>query len=233
MPWSPGSVSPENQADIGCPAGSLRVRNDGERMAAMKRWLRDCRWLLAGGLVACGAGAPPPQTEGAPAAPPGGNPPPVSSAADVPEAPSTPELLAGIRAFDAGKYSEARKLFEAALHKSPSDATVLYNLGQACEKSGDRAAAESAYKSALERRPDLEAAVEELGALLIDEGRPGDAISLLSRPSPDIPRTAPCTKISGWHWWPMAMPRRRAWSLSRRSESRPMNRWFTSRSHNG
>jgi Flp pilus assembly protein TadD len=161
------------------------VLYDGERMAGMKLGLRDSGWLLVAALVGCGGATPSPQTEGSSsAALPSATPSPAGSSASSSssEAPATPELLAGIRAFDAGNYPEARKLFEAASRKSPNDPTVLYNLGLACEKSGDRASAEAAYKAALERKPDLEAAVEELGALFIDEGRSGDAV-LLMRPA--------------------------------------------------
>jgi Flp pilus assembly protein TadD len=151
-------------------------------MAAMKFGLRNSSRLLLVGFVTCGGATPPPQSEGSPTEPaPSASPTNEGSSADGSgaEAPATPELLAGIRAFDGGKYGDARKLFEAASRKNPKDPTVFYNLGLACEKSGDHAAAETAYKAALERKPDLEAAVEELGALFIDEGRSTDAVLLL------------------------------------------------------
>ncbi|MGA2448973.1 MAG: tetratricopeptide repeat protein [Polyangiaceae bacterium] len=151
----------------------------------MKVGLRSSSRILVVVLAACGAATPPPQSEGAssgslPADSPSPAGPSTASASDSgSEAPATPELLAGIRAFDAGNFAEARKQFEAASQKSPNDPTVQYNLGLACEKAGDHAAAESAYKAALARKPDLEAAVEELGALYIDQGRSADAVALL------------------------------------------------------
>jgi Flp pilus assembly protein TadD len=151
-------------------------------MIKMKVGLRSSGRLLVVVCAACGGATPPAQTEGSSsAALPAEGPSAASSASPAPgsEAPPTPELLSGIRAFDAGDYAEARKLFEAASGKNPNDSTVLYNLGLACERAGDRAAAESAYKAALVRKPDLEAAVEELGALYIDEGRSADAVALL------------------------------------------------------
>src|SRR5258708_14556276 len=99
-------------------------------------------------LAACGGSAPPAQTGGATAS---------ASAESLSETPAasapapapSPEPLARIKAFDAGSYADARKAFEAAAKKNPNDYQALYNLGIACEKLGDKTAAEGAYKSAL------------------------------------------------------------------------------------
>jgi Flp pilus assembly protein TadD len=111
---------------------------------------------------------------------PSTSPPSAKGSADsTPDVASSPELLAGIRAFDAGNFAEARRAFEVATHKNPGDAAVLYNLGMACEKLGDRPSAETAYKAALALKPDLETAAEELGALYVDEEKSADAIAVL------------------------------------------------------
>jgi tetratricopeptide (TPR) repeat protein len=132
-------------------------------------------------LAACGGSAPPPRPAAAdraavpldsPAAGGGGG------GAQAPEPAASPELLAGIKSFDAGAYGEARKSFEAATRKNPNDHDAFYNLGMACEKLGDRAAAEGAYKSALALKPDLAAAAAELSALYLDEARPDDAMNV-------------------------------------------------------
>ena len=95
-----------------------------------------------------------------------------------PEPPSSPELAAGIKAFDAGSYQEARTSFEAASKKTPNNYEVLKNLGMACEKLGDKPAAENAYKAALVAKPDLEGAAVDLSALYVDEGRYDAALAV-------------------------------------------------------
>ena len=127
--------------------------------------------VLASG--ACGGSEAPAQTGGAapPVAPP---------SADAPAAAPTPsaESAAGVRAFDAGNYAEARKSFEAAAKKNPGDYDSLQNLGLACEKLGDTPAAESAYKAALAVKPDLETATTALSALYVDAGRNDEAAAV-------------------------------------------------------
>ncbi|MGD0676823.1 MAG: tetratricopeptide repeat protein [Polyangiaceae bacterium] len=130
---------------------------------------------LAAGLGCGGAGSPPAADPSLPPATetstdPGGSPPAQS-------APSR-ELLAGIKAFDAGRFAEARGSFEGAVKKNPKDYEALYNLGMTLERLQDAGGAESAYKSALAVQPGLEMATAELSALWIDEGRTEDAIAL-------------------------------------------------------
>lgn len=129
---------------------------------------------LALSLVqACGGAEPPPQS---PAATP-----PVASLPDAPAAPepaASPDFLAGVKAFDAGRYAEARASFEAATKKKPHDVDAFYNLGMTCEKLGDGAAAGAAYKAALGIKPDLETASAELCALYVDEARVDEAIAV-------------------------------------------------------
>jgi Flp pilus assembly protein TadD len=136
--------------------------------------------LASGALcvVACGGSSPTPQTaaEASPAAALSGEP----SAASPPQAspPPSPELLAGIKAFDAGNYPDARRSFEAATRKNPGDFEASLNLGMSCEKLGDPSCAEAAYKSALAAKPDLEAAAEDLCALYLDAKRFDDALAV-------------------------------------------------------
>jgi tetratricopeptide (TPR) repeat protein len=135
--------------------------------------------LLAGSMacVACGGSAPPrPQTPAAPASeldsPAATTTPPPAEAAP------SPELLAGIKAFDAGNFADARASFQAAVKKNPNDYEALYNLGMACEKLNDRTAAEQAYKGALTAKPDLDTAAAALSALYVDANRTDDAIAV-------------------------------------------------------
>ena len=126
-------------------------------------------------VYGCGGG------EGAPATSPGsGGAPGASSASSQPDtaalddsapagAPSA-EMQAGVKAFDAGNFGDARKSFEAAVKKNPKDFSAYLNLGTTCEKLGDKTAAEVAYKHALDLKPDLDTAAANLSALYIDEG---------------------------------------------------------------
>ncbi|MGH7440723.1 MAG: tetratricopeptide repeat protein, partial [Polyangiaceae bacterium] len=90
----------------------------------------------------------------------------------------SPELQAGIKAFDAGNYPDARKSFEAAVKKNPKDFSAYLNLGTTCEKLGDKTAAEVAYKNALGIKPDLDTAAANLSALYIDQGRIDEALTV-------------------------------------------------------
>jgi tetratricopeptide (TPR) repeat protein len=87
-------------------------------------------------------------------------------------------VAAGVKAFDAGRFADARAAFEAASKKNPNDFGALYNLGMTCEKLGDSAAAETAYKAALAVRPNLEAASAELCAMYLDAGRVDEAVAV-------------------------------------------------------
>jgi Flp pilus assembly protein TadD len=131
---------------------------------------------LAVVLLACGPSGPPAQTAGAgPSAAPTDSP---AAAPTTPDPPASPDVSAGIRAFDAGNYAEARKSFDAAAKKNPNDYEALYNLGMACEKLGDPAGAEAAYKAALVAKPELDSAAAELSALYLDAGRNDEALAV-------------------------------------------------------
>jgi Flp pilus assembly protein TadD len=136
--------------------------------------------LASGALcvLGCGGSTPTPQTsaEASPAAALSSGPSDSSPPQTTP--PPSPELLAGIKAFDAGNYADARKSFEAATHENPNDFDASYNLGMACEKLSDPSCAEAAYKSALAAKPDLETAAAELCALYVDAGRFDDALAV-------------------------------------------------------
>jgi tetratricopeptide (TPR) repeat protein len=131
---------------------------------------------VLGGLVACGGAAAPAR----PATSPGAeldSPAPTSGPSAAEPAPS-PELLAGIKAFDAGNFADARVSFQAAVKKNPNDYEALYNLGMTSEKLDDRPAAEQAYKAALVAKPDLDTASAALSALYLDAGRTDDALAV-------------------------------------------------------
>jgi tetratricopeptide (TPR) repeat protein len=141
---------------------------------------------LAVGIAACGGSAPPAQTGGAsdpalenkPPSGGGSTAAPPAGSANVAEGPTSPDFNAGVRAVDAGNYAEARKAFEASSKKDPHDFQSLYNLGMVCEKLGDPAAAETAYKAALAAKPELDSAAIALSSLYIEAGRNDDALTV-------------------------------------------------------
>jgi tetratricopeptide (TPR) repeat protein len=146
--------------------------------------MRLCGWLGASVaallLVACGGSNASSQAAGArsPANTASAKANGDSGAASAPDTASSPDLLAGIKAFDAGSYSDARRSFEAASKANPADFQAYYDLGMTCEKLGDKAAAEAAYKSALVAKPNFDVAAVALGSLELDAGRTDDALAV-------------------------------------------------------
>ena len=159
-------------------------------MRALARTFGSCWVVLV--IAGCGGATPAPETGGT--TPPAGTGAPPADTASLPPGPEpapTAELMAGIKAFDAGSYADARKSFEAATKKAPTNFEAFFDLGQACEKLGDKTAAEAAYKSALAVKPELDAAAAALGTLYIDAGRFDEAVDVsksgLSRRPGSVP----------------------------------------------
>jgi tetratricopeptide (TPR) repeat protein len=134
---------------------------------------------VAGAMIRCGGSPPVAQTAGATAEPPSAEAAgPATQPPSGPEPPPSAEFMAGIKAFDAGSFQDARSSFEAATKKNPKNYEAFYNLGMACEKLGDKPAAEAAYRGALAIKPDLDAAAADLSALYIDAGRTDEALAV-------------------------------------------------------
>ncbi len=149
--------------------------------------------LVALVLAACGGSSTPPAqtggaTPGGTSATPGDTSAPSNPA---PAGPPSAEVAAGMKAFDAGNYAEARTDFESATKKNPNDYMAFVNLGQTCEKLGDSASAESAYKSALALKPELDAAAAELAALYVADGHIDDAFAVCKAGIAKSPGSAP------------------------------------------
>lgn len=151
--------------------------------------------LLALALAACGgSGTPPAQTGAGPtatAAPSATGDDGSGSSAQAPAGPPSPDVAAGLKAFDAGNFAEARTDFESATKKNPNDYQAFVDLGQTCEKLGDNASAESAYKSALGVKPDLDGAAAELASLYVADGRIDDAFAVCKAGIATHPGSAP------------------------------------------
>jgi Flp pilus assembly protein TadD len=136
-------------------------------------------------LLACGGGeSKPPETGGTnppPTLPPslaGSSTPAATTSSPAPEPPPSAEVDQGLKLADAGKFAEARAQFEAAVKKNGNNYLALTNLGLVCEKLGDKACAESAYKNALTARPDYEAASAALSSMYIDGNRFDEALTV-------------------------------------------------------
>ncbi|HEY8089743.1 MAG TPA: tetratricopeptide repeat protein [Polyangiaceae bacterium] len=129
-------------------------------------------------LLGCGGSAPPAETGGTP--PVATTPPPAETSAlpPGPEPAPSAELMAGIKAFDAGSFADARRSFEAASKKDPKNYEALFDLGQTCEKLGDKPAAEAAYKGALDVRADLDTAATALSSMYIEANRLDEAVAV-------------------------------------------------------
>jgi len=134
--------------------------------------------VLVAAAAACGGSTPPAETGGT--TPPATGAPPAETASlpPGPEPAPSAELAAGIKAFDGGNYGEARRQFEAAVKKDSKNYEAFFDLGQACEKLGDKPAAEAAYKGALSVRPDLDTAAAALSSMYIEGNRIDDALAV-------------------------------------------------------
>ncbi len=64
-----------------------------------------------------------------------------------------------------GKNKLAQDQFTTAIANDPTNPTLQYNYGLVCEKIGDAEKAESAYKKAIELKPDFFDAIYSIGAM--------------------------------------------------------------------
>ena len=145
---------------------------------------------VASGL-GCGGGAPggkptePPDPSlgpATPAKPPATGTTPAAGGTDGPAAASSSEdVTKGTASVKAGDWSAARAYFEAAVKKNPKQADAHYYLGLVMDKTGDRAAAEKSYRTALEIQPDLQEAAENLTAILIETQKFDEAVVLAKK----------------------------------------------------
>jgi len=87
----------------------------------------------------------------------------------------------GLLAIDAGRIEDAAAEFERAAASDPNNASYLANLGNARRALGDRAAAEKAYRQALDISPQTADAANGLGVLLVEARRPGEAVAWFER----------------------------------------------------
>ena len=79
------------------------------------------------------------------------------------------EIERGVAYIQNEKFAEAKAHFEKAISIKPSASAWTY-LGISADRTGDRAGAEKAYKSALELDPTFAEAAQNLAALYLDGG---------------------------------------------------------------
>ncbi len=87
----------------------------------------------------------------------------------------------GLLAVDEGRTQEGAAEFERASAMDPNNPSYLANLGNARRALGDRAAAEQAYRLALNVSPQTADAANGLGVLLVEAQRPAEAVAWFER----------------------------------------------------
>ena len=74
----------------------------------------------------------------------------------------------GLVEFHAGRYADAFRLFDDAVHADPQDVQALYYRGVTGARLGDFRAAVNDLRAVLTMRPDLDQAALELGVALVE-----------------------------------------------------------------
>jgi len=81
-------------------------------------------------------------------------------------------------------------LFRSAARVSNRSAKVQYNLGNAYRRRGDLTRAAESYRSCLDLYPDFEPGRRNLGVVLLEMGRPNDAVEVLEEALVRAPRSS-------------------------------------------
>jgi tetratricopeptide (TPR) repeat protein len=102
--------------------------------------------------------------------------------------PGSPEVdvTVGETLLATGKAKEAVQAFRRALAGRPGNVDALLGLGRASEAAGDDAAAEAAFRRAIELQPSF-AVYNQLAALYFDLGRYGDAAAMFRKAAETAP----------------------------------------------
>jgi len=117
--------------------------------------------------------------------------PPVGGAEGMSAGAANGSLQRAIAYIKIAKYDEAKTHLDAALAEKPDHAEANYYMGVTTEMLGDKKAAETFYKKALEHDPSLIEAATNLAALYLDDpARPDDAIAVLTKALAKMPDDA-------------------------------------------
>ncbi len=107
----------------------------------------------------------------------------------------------------AGRFKEARELFEKAVAAKPGDARAQFQLGLLYEKEGKAAKAIDAYEKGFRNPPPgFEKLRVNLGALYNLEGNPDRTLRLLDGRVPDADRDATAHLVLGSAWLATGSP---------------------------
>jgi tetratricopeptide (TPR) repeat protein len=89
-------------------------------------------------------------------------------------------LLGGLH-FQEKRLDAAAEAFAKAAKLMPASSEAAFNLSQCLQQKGDRAGAIAVLRTGLRYRPDAVALHSELGALLLQDGQPAEALAALQQ----------------------------------------------------
>jgi cytochrome c-type biogenesis protein CcmH/NrfG len=104
-----------------------------------------------------------------------------------------------IKASQAGQYDEAEAAYKEVLAKNPGRPEVVWtNMGYMYVQKKDAAAAEGAFRKAIELKPDYAEGYSGLASVLISGGQGPKAIEALAKPAADFPEDPKIQFAYGW-----------------------------------
>jgi tetratricopeptide (TPR) repeat protein len=104
-----------------------------------------------------------------------------------------------LKAADAGQFDEAEAAYKDVLAKNPARPEVVWNqLGLLYTKKKDVAAAEGAFRKAIEAKADFADAYTGLAATLLATGQGPKAIETLGKAATDFPQDGKIQFANGW-----------------------------------
>jgi cytochrome c-type biogenesis protein CcmH/NrfG len=104
-----------------------------------------------------------------------------------------------LKASQAGQFDEAEAAYKDVLSKNPGKPEVVWsNMGIMYTQKKDAAAAEDAYRKAIELKPDFADAYSGLAGLLITSGKGPKAVEALAKPAADFPEDPKLQFVYGW-----------------------------------
>jgi cytochrome c-type biogenesis protein CcmH/NrfG len=104
-----------------------------------------------------------------------------------------------VNAAKAGQFDEAEAAYKDILAKNPGKPEVVWtNMGIMYTQKKDAAAAEEAFRKAIEIKPDFAEAYSGLASLLISSGKGPKAVEALTKPATDFPEDPKVQFVFGW-----------------------------------
>jgi tetratricopeptide (TPR) repeat protein len=104
-----------------------------------------------------------------------------------------------VKAAQAGQFDEAEAAYKDVLAKNPGKPEVVWtSMGLMYHQKKDAAAAEEAYRKAIEIKPDFADAYSNLASLLISSGKAPLAVETLTKAATDFPADPKIQFVYGW-----------------------------------